>query len=66
MGNTRNAYNTFVEKTEGKDYLGDKGVDGRMILKRILKEYSLSMSIGYMWFIIMSGSCEHGNEHSGS
>jgi hypothetical protein len=29
----RNAYKTAVGKPEGRDHLGDMGIDGRLILK---------------------------------
>jgi hypothetical protein len=32
----RNAYNSLVEKLEGKRPLGNLGIDGRIILKCIL------------------------------
>jgi hypothetical protein len=53
----------------GKDSLKYLGVDGRIILEMILKK-----SVGRAWtdyirfacYGPMAGSCEHGNELSGS
>jgi hypothetical protein len=43
----RNAYKIFVGKPEGKRYhLEDQVVDGRIILKWILKKWGVSMWIG--------------------
>jgi hypothetical protein len=36
MEEIRNIYNIFVEKMKGRDHLKDLGVDGRIILERIL------------------------------
>jgi hypothetical protein len=38
MGETRNAYNILVGKSEGKNHLENLGVDGRIILKWILNK----------------------------
>jgi hypothetical protein len=38
MGEMRKAYKISVENHEGKNHLGDVSVDGRIILKRILKK----------------------------
>jgi hypothetical protein len=32
MGEIRNVYKTFVEKTEGKNHSEDLGIDGKIIL----------------------------------
>jgi hypothetical protein len=37
-GETRNAYKILAKNLKGKDYLGDIDVDGRIILKRILRK----------------------------
>jgi len=41
-------------KTRGRDHLGDLGVDGRVILKLILKLYVLRMWTGFMCIRIVS------------
>jgi hypothetical protein len=38
MGETRNAWKILFGNPEGKNYLEDRGVDGRIILKWKLKE----------------------------
>jgi hypothetical protein len=38
MGKTTNSYRMLVENTELRQYLGDLGVDGRIILKLIIKK----------------------------
>jgi len=35
-----------------KDHLGDLGVDGRIILKLIIKIYDMSVCTGYVWLRI--------------
>jgi hypothetical protein len=37
MGNIINAYKILSENLKGKDHFGDRGADGRIILKLILK-----------------------------
>jgi hypothetical protein len=48
----------------GRDHVEDLGIDGRIILQCILGEYVLD-STGSGWGSV-AGSCEHGNEPSGS
>ena len=38
MGKKRGAYRVLVGKHEGKNHLGDPGVDGRVILRRIFRK----------------------------
>jgi hypothetical protein len=38
MGEMTNAYNVLIGKVEGKDYMEDLGVDGRMLLEWILRK----------------------------
>jgi hypothetical protein len=40
MGETRNEYKSLVRKLEGKRPLGNLGVDGKIILKCILKKHT--------------------------
>jgi hypothetical protein len=60
----RNACNILVRR----DYLKDRGVDLRIILKLILKEWGMTLWTGFFWLRIgtSDGSCEYGNEPSGS
>jgi hypothetical protein len=39
MGEGRGAYRILVERPEGRNHLGDPGVDGRIISKWILKTW---------------------------
>jgi len=38
MGETGNAYNILIRKTEGKGHLEDLGVNGRITLEYILEK----------------------------
>jgi hypothetical protein len=37
MGKRRGVYRVLVGKSEGRDHLGDPGIDGRIILKWIFR-----------------------------
>ena len=39
MGERRGVYRVLVGKTEGKNHLGDPGVDGRIILRWIFRKW---------------------------
>jgi hypothetical protein len=45
----------LVGKPEGKELLGDLGVDGRIILKCMLKELDARVWDGFIWLLIGSG-----------
>jgi hypothetical protein len=51
-----------------RDYLGDLGVDGNIILKWIIEKYDLMVCTELKWLMIgcMEAFCEHGNERLGS
>jgi hypothetical protein len=50
-----------------RDYWGDPGVDGRIILRWIFRKWDVRVFTGLSWFMIqMAGTCECGNEPSGS
>jgi hypothetical protein len=48
----------------GRDYIGDLDINGRIILKQILKKHDVTAWNGFIWLRIGSlvGSCEHSNE----
>ena len=41
MGERRCVYRVLVGKLEGKDHLGDPGVDGRIILNWMFRKWSM-------------------------
>jgi hypothetical protein len=51
MMEMRNAYKIFIRNPQGKNHLGDLGVDGRIILKCILK--IMCVWIGFNWLEMM-------------
>jgi hypothetical protein len=56
MQNISCANKILVTKPEEKDMLGELGVDGRIILKLILKNYDVWLWARFMWFRIESSS----------
>jgi hypothetical protein len=68
MGERRGAYRVLVGKPEGRRPLGDPGVDGRIILRRIFWKWEVGVWTGLGWLRIrqVAGACECGNEPSGS
>jgi hypothetical protein len=48
--------------------LVDAGIDGRIILKLIVKKYGLNMRVGFIWLkaVLVMGCYEQGHELSGS
>jgi hypothetical protein len=55
------------ENLRERDHWGDPGVDGRIIIKRILKKWDVGVWTGLIWLRIdqLAGTCECGNETSG-
>ena len=71
MGNKKGAYRFWWGNPKERDHLQDLGVDGRILLKWILKNYRLSLCTGLICVIIykkwrsgVAGFYEDGNEHS--
>jgi hypothetical protein len=50
----RNEYTSLVAKPESKSFLVDLSVDGRIILKCIVKKYGVKMWTGFIWIRIKS------------
>jgi hypothetical protein len=48
--------------------LVDPSIDGRIILRRIFRKWDVGVWTGLSWLRIetVGGTCECGNEHSGS
>jgi hypothetical protein len=69
VGEGRGGYRILVGRPEGMNHLEDPGVDGRIILKWIFKKWDWRTWTGLIWLRIGTGgagSCECGNEPSGS
>jgi len=49
-GDRRGAYMILIGKPEKRDHLEDLCVDGRIILKRILKKWDGRIWTGFIWF----------------
>jgi hypothetical protein len=51
-----------------KDYLGDLGVDGKIILRWTFRKWDVGIWTGSSWLRIGTGggTCDCGNEPSGS
>ena len=55
MGEWRGVYRILVVKPEGKNHLGDPGVDGRIILRWIFWKYDVGVWTGWIWLRIGTG-----------
>jgi len=64
LGEKRGAYRLLWENVRERDHLGDPGIDGRMILRRIFRKWNGSPWTGLNWLRIgtVAGYCECGNE----
>jgi hypothetical protein len=58
----------WLESLKVRDHSEDLGVGGTIILKTILVKSGFGVWTGFIWFRmgLMVGSCEYGNEPSGS
>ena len=54
MGERRGVYRVLVRKPEG-DHFRYPGVDGRIILRRIFREWDVGVWAGSRWFRIRTG-----------
>jgi hypothetical protein len=52
IGEVRNAYKIVVKKVKGRDDLEDLGIDGKIILERILGKYGGKDWTGFIWLRI--------------
>jgi hypothetical protein len=55
MGERRGVYGVLVGKLEGKDHLGDTGVDGRILLRWIFGKWDVVVWTGSGWLRIGTG-----------
>ena len=55
MGERRGIYRVSVWKPEGKEHLGDPGVDGRIILRWNLRTLDVGVWTGSSWFTVGTG-----------
>jgi hypothetical protein len=50
MRETRNSHKILAVNLIGRDYLGHRGIDVRIILKWIFSKLAVNMCIGLKWF----------------
>ena len=55
MNEKRGVYRVLVGKSEGKNHLGDPGVDGWIILRWIFRKWGVGVCTGSSWFRIETG-----------
>jgi hypothetical protein len=55
MGERIGVYKVLVWKPEERDHLGDRGIDGRKILKWNFRKWDLGLWTGSSWFRIGTG-----------
>ena len=68
MGDWRNAYRVLVGRPEGKNHFESLGVEGRIILRWIVRKGGGMAWTGLVWLKIgtIVGTCKGGNEPLGS
>ena len=54
MGERRGVYRVLVGKPEGKNYLEDPEVDGRIILRWIFRKWDVGVWTGSSWLRIVT------------
>jgi len=55
MGDRRGIYRVLVGKPVGKNHLEDPGLDGRLILRWIFRNWDVRSWIGSSWLRIRTG-----------
>jgi len=55
MDERRGIYTVLVGKPEGRNHLGDPGVDGRIILSWIFRKWDVRVRTGSSWLMIGTG-----------
>jgi len=55
MGEGRGVYRVLVGQPEGKNYLGDPGIDGRIILRGIFRKWDVEVWTGSIWLRLGTG-----------
>jgi hypothetical protein len=68
MGKRRIVYRVLVGNLKERDHLEDPGVDGRIIFRWNFRKWDVGVWTGLGWLRIETagGTCECGNESSGS
>ena len=49
MGDNRGVYRVLVRKPEGKNHLEDPGIDGKIILRWIIRKWDVGAWTGLIW-----------------
>ena len=55
MGERSGVYRVLVGKPEGRDHLEDPGIDGRVIIRWILRIWDVGAWTGSIWLMIGTG-----------